>query len=103
MSNTSNIVFSEERRKKIVDKYITSKMDNKIQPEKAKGGLPGGPGPRGMRGNGGKPKDTKAVVSRIFKYISADKFKIGFVFICVVITSISSLLATAQLQPIIDL
>jgi len=103
MSNTSNIVFSEERRKKIVDKYITSKMDNKMQPERIKGGMPGGPGPRGMRGNGGKPKDTKAVVSRIFKYISADKIKIGFVFICVIITSVSSLLATAQLQPIIDL
>ena len=35
-------------------------------------GRPGGPGhgPRGMRGPGGKPKNAKAAIKRIFSYIN---------------------------------
>ena len=37
---------------------------------------PGGPGGPG-RGMGGKPKNTKQAIKRLFGYISADSWKIG--------------------------
>ena len=46
-----------------------NKKNHAAPPAGRPGMGPGGPGPRGMRGPGGKPKDAKATVGRIFRYI----------------------------------
>ena len=62
-------------------------------------GGPGGPGPRGM---GGKPKNTKQTIKRLFGYISADSWKIGIVFLCVILNTGASLVGSYLLRPIIN-
>ena len=51
--------------------------------------LRGGPGPggRGMRRPGGKPKDMKNTLKRLFKYIGKYKLRFVFVFISMIIMS----------------
>ena len=38
-----------------------------------------------------KPKDTKAALKRLFGYVKEDRVKIGFSFLCVVLSSASTL------------
>ena len=64
---------------------------------------PGGPGPRGrMQHRGGKPKDMWPAIKRILSYLSADKYKLVVAFVCVFAASISSLVASYMLRPIIN-
>ena len=64
---------------------------------------PGGPGPRGrMQGKGGKPKNVWPSVKRILSYLAADKFKLIIAFVCVLLSSISGLVASYMLRPIIN-
>ena len=65
-------------------------------------GRPGGPGPRGMGGPGGKPKDTKAVLGRIFRYIKNDVPMLIVVFFCVITTTGCNLAGSYLLRPIIN-
>lgn len=49
-----------------------------------------------------KPKDTKATIGRLFAYVKADTPKLIFVFFCTVVNTISMLLGSYLLRPIIN-
>ena len=61
-------------------------------------------GPGGSHGGmgGRKPKNTSATISRILAYIGRDKFKILFVFACVLFSSLSGLGGSYVLRPVIN-
>ncbi len=61
---------------------------------------PGGPG--GMRGPGGKPKNTRAAMKRIFSYIKNDVPMLVIVMICVLTNTACSLAGSYLLRPIIN-
>lgn len=62
-----------------------------------------GSGPRGrMQGKGGKPKAVWPVLKRIMKYLASDKHKLIIAFICVITASITNLIASYMLRPIIN-
>lgn len=63
---------------------------------------PGGHGPGGMRGPGGKPKNTKAAVKRIFAYIKNDVPMLIVVMFCVIATTACNLAGSYLLRPIIN-
>ena len=68
-------------------------------------GGPGGPGPGHgphARGNGGKPKDTKKTVARLFSYISAYKFRLFVVLLCMLSSTLCSLAGSYMLRPIMN-
>lgn len=62
---------------------------------------PGGPG-RGPKGPVSKPKDMKKTLGRLWKYISADTGMLVLVFLCVVLSTISSLAGSYMLRPVIN-
>ena len=61
-----------------------------------------GPGPRGMHGPGGKPKNAKATVGRIFSYIRNDVPMLVLVLVCVLTNTACSLAGSYLLRPIIN-
>ena len=69
---------------------------------------PGGPGPMmgrgpGMRrGPGGKPKNMKKTIKRLLNYVGRHKFKLAAIFLCMLFTTVTSLLASYMIAPIID-
>lgn len=54
------------------------------------------------RRSGGKPKDVKKTVARLWKYISKDSYKLVIVFICVLVSAVTSLVGSYMLRPIIN-
>ncbi len=66
-------------------------------------GGPGGPrgGMRGMRG-GGKPKNTAKTVGRLLSYIGGYKYLFIVVLLCMLISTVTSLIGSYMLAPIID-
>ena len=63
---------------------------------------PGQGGPGGMRGPGGKPKNTKAAIGRIFSYIQNDVPMLVIVLLCVLTNTACSLAGSYLLRPIIN-
>ena len=65
---------------------------------------PMGGGPRGGRhgGMGGKPKDARKVVARLFAYISAYKFRLLIVLVFMLLNTVCSLAGSYMLRPIIN-
>ena len=64
----------------------------------------GGPGsgpPRGRHG-GGKPKNVGLTVKRLLGYVGKYKFRLVSVFLCMILTTVSSLCAGYLLVPIIN-
>lgn len=49
-----------------------------------------------------RPKNTKATIARLFSYIAGDKVLIGIVFLCVLLSTLSSLAGSYILRPIIN-
>ncbi len=67
--------------------------------ESLRGGGPGrGPGPRAK----GKPKNLKKTVGRLLSYVGKYKLLLIFVFLCMAITTISSLFGGYLIAPIIN-
>ncbi len=69
-------------------------------------GGPGGPGP-GPRGPGrgrptGKPKSSMGTIKRLIKYLSAYKLRFVFVFMCLITTTVTNLIGSYMLAPILD-
>ena len=62
---------------------------------------PRGRGPRGARATG-KPKNTKATIKRILSYVSNQKLRLLFVAICMLISTVSQLIGSFMLAPIIN-
>ena len=67
--------------------------------ESLRGGFGGGPRGRHVKG---KPKNLGKTVKRILSYVGKYKFRLIFVFICMAITTISSLLGGYMIAPIIN-
>ena len=64
-----------------------------------RGGGPGrGPGPRAK----GKPKNVGKTIKRLMSYVGKYKFRLSFVFLCMILTTVSSLLGGYLLVPIIN-
>lgn len=60
-----------------------------------------GPGPRGPMEKS-KPKNTKNTVKRLFKYVEKYKFHILFVAFCMLISTVTNLIGSFMLAPIIN-
>lgn len=87
----------------------TARLEKKYSGAKAQNGKKemniGGPGGRnrGAAMNAtGKPKDLKASVVRLLKFISHEKILIILALLCSIITTVSSLAASYLLRPIIN-
>jgi len=67
------------------------------------GNAPGGPGGRhkGMLAFG-KPADTGKTIRRLLSYLEKEKGKLVLVFLCVVVTAVSTLAGSYMLRPIIN-
>ncbi len=50
----------------------------------------------------GKPKELKKTVKRLLSYVGQHKFKLALVFICMLVTAITSLIGGYMIAPIID-
>ena len=81
-------------------KELQKQYNSKSKIESLRGGP--GPGGRGLRRPGGKPKDMKNTVKRLFHYIGRYKIRFVFVFISMIITTASSLLGGYMISPIIN-
>jgi ATP-binding cassette subfamily B protein len=72
----------------------------------AKGGMRGPGGPRGGRGgpqrHGEKPKNTGAIIRRLLSYLGAYRFRLILVLLCMLLSTVTSLVASYMLAPIID-
>ncbi len=75
-------------------------------PDKKGGGMgrPGGPGGGrgGPRIHGGKPKNTKAIILRLLSYLKAYRGRLLIVLLCMLGSTVSSLIASYLLAPIIN-
>ena len=74
----------------------------------APGGMPGGPrggGPRGghpgMRAHG-KPKNVRAAIARLWSYVSVYKLRLLLVLLCMLLSTVTSLLGGYLIAPIIN-
>ena len=67
---------------------------------------PMGPGPGRGPGRGRmeprKPKDTKATIARLFKYVGIHKYKVALALTFVVLRTLATLAASYMLRPIIN-
>lgn len=61
-----------------------------------------GPGRGRNMGPGGKPKNVKDTLKRLFGYIKKDRWKLMLVFVCVVISAATNLAGSYMLRPIIN-
>ena len=67
--------------------------------ESLRGGGPGrGPGPKAK----GKPKNIGKTVSRLLSYVGKYKFRLFFVFLCMILTTVTSLCGGYLIVPIIN-
>ena len=69
-----------------------------------KGGPGGGPRPGGRGGvrMSGKPKNTRQTIARLLGYVGKYKWRLVAVFVCMALTTVTSLLASYMLAPIIN-
>ncbi|MBQ4630089.1 MAG: ABC transporter ATP-binding protein [Clostridia bacterium] len=78
-------------------------LQKQYQSTTANGKMGGGPRGRGHGGMpGGKPKDTKQTVKRLFGYVGGYKYHFIVVFMCLIITTLTSSAGTYFLKPILD-
>ena len=63
-----------------------------------RGGMGRGPGPRAK----GKPKNLKRTVSRLLGYVGKHKFKLVLVLLCMLLTTLTSLVGGYLIVPIIN-
>ena len=70
-------------------------------PGRGPGRGPGGGGPM-ARGMGGKPKDTKKAIKRLWSYMVSYKLKLALVLLLMVIHTLTALFGSFLLAPIID-
>ena len=79
---------------------LRSQYNSVSHGESLRGGGPGrGPGPGRAKG---KPKNIAKTVGRLLSYVGKYKFRLGFVFVCMIITTLSSLCGGYLIVPIIN-
>lgn len=90
--------------------FLQAKYETKLKPKSLeelaamggpKRGHGGGPGPRGAMA-AGKPKNSKETIKRLLSYISDEKLLLTIVFVCVILQTVTSLVAGYMLRPIIN-
>ena len=91
--------MDEIRKERLVKKYSNTAVE---QNKKGKPGPGRGPGRGRNMGPGGKPKNTKETLQRLFGYIKKDKWKLILVFICVIVSAATSLAGSYMLRTIIN-
>lgn len=74
---------------------------DKAGPQRGMMGGPGG-GPGGRRRMSGKPKNTANTIKRLFSYISRYTGRLVLVAVCMLVSTVTSLLGSYMLAPIID-
>ena len=80
-------------------KELRNQYNSVSHGESLRGGGPGrGPGPRAK----GKPKDVMKTVKRLLSYVGKYKVRLIFVFLCMILTTISSLCGGYLIVPIIN-
>lgn len=89
--------------------YLQKKYESRLNPADnmaavaAMQNRPKGPGSRNKKSMaGGKPKNLRKTVGRLFGYISQDKWKLVVVFLCVVGGTAATLAGSYMLRPIIN-
>lgn len=73
--------------------------------QEQRGGMPMGPRGRGPAGRGmakGKPKNTKQTIRRLFGYVGNYKGRLIAVLFCMLLSSVSGLVGSFMLAPIIN-
>jgi len=99
----------EAKKNKVLEKYIRQSENMPMGPKGSMG--PSGPGPKGPGGPkgmhagmhaSGKPRNVRDTILRIISYIRKDVPKICFVFVCVIITNIATLLGSYMLSPALN-
>lgn len=88
--------MDEKRKERLIKKY------EKAAEEAPKKSLGRGPGPRGGHVPGGKPKNAKQTIKRLFAYLEKEKIKLFFVILCVIVNAAASLGGSYLLRPIIN-
>ena len=88
--------MNEEQRIEKLKRRVGKSTDNG-----QKKGFGHGPGAR-MGAGGGKPKNSKATVSRLLRYLNEDKSKMFLAFFCVIVNTVASLAGSYMLRPIIN-
>lgn len=91
--------MDENRAERLRKKYASGQTAAAGKPVRAGGGR--GPG-RGRGIPGGKPKNAKRTLGRLWHYISADMWKLLLVFVCVIISTVSMLAGSYMLRPVIN-
>lgn len=72
-------------------------------PDQKKGmPMPGRRGPAGGVRASGKPKNTRSTVKRILSYLSAYKLRLVLVLLCMLFSTVSSLVGSYVLRPVIN-
>ncbi len=103
--------MDEMRAERLRAKYARKEVPGGSMGGHGKGGPMGGPGkggpgkggPGGHRGMpGGKPKNIKQTLGRLWGYISRDRWKLILVAFCVVVNTLTALAGSYMLRPIIN-
>lgn len=61
-----------------------------------------GPRGRGQQGMGGKPKNTKKTIKRLFGYLADYKFRLIIVVLAMLLSTVTSLIGSFMLAPILN-
>lgn len=93
--------MDQARIERLQKKYASKKVDIP-QMGGPRGGGPRGRGPGRAPGMGGKPKNVKKTLGRLWSYISVDVGKLVVVFFCVIISTLSMLAGSYMLRPVIN-
>ena len=96
--NQERLARLEAKYQKKNEEYLKT-HENMMAPAKGPGR---GKGPKGAAGPGGKPKNAKGSLKRLFGYLKDDTWKLVVVFIMVVIYSGASIVGSYILRPIIN-
>lgn len=86
--------------------FLQAKYESKLKPKSLEEltkmtGTKGGHGPKGAMA-AGKPKNTKDTIKRLLSYIAGEKLLLTIVFVCVILQTVTSLIAGYMLRPIIN-
>ncbi len=91
--------MNESRKERLIKKYNSAAVE---QPRKGMPGPGRGPGHGRNMGPGGKPKNVKDTLKRLFGYIKKDRWKLMLVFVCVIVSAVTNLAGSYMLRPIIN-
>lgn len=88
--------MDEKRAQRLKEKYAKASENQ----AKAIRGSGFGPGSRNRKKV--KPKNLKGTISRLMVYLSEDKPKLALVFVCVILNTVFTLIASYMIRPIIN-